>query len=102
MTDFSRLDRADNWLARIGHAIRCQTMAVGIDRWRWSREYRVQRERSHRMLNPAQRRRGAEAARLTQAGVQPSAVRARLHGNAAVRTARAVDRYLGPASRAAR
>jgi hypothetical protein len=79
MTDFSRLDRADDWLARVGHVIRVRVMSAGVGNWNYSPGYAQARQRAARVLARAADRRDREVRALHSAAVPPGVTRARLH-----------------------
>jgi hypothetical protein len=99
VTDFSRLDAADNFLAAVAGSIRRRVMSAGTGSWNHAPEYSQARSRAAGILARAVRHREREVARLVASAPVPAAegiVRARLHANAEARTSRALARYRDP------
>ena len=93
MTDFSRLDSADNFLAAVSRWVGRRVMSAGAGNWNHDPAQRETRERSARMLARAAGRRIREQDALIRSGVPDAAVGARLRANSETRTSRVLARY---------
>jgi hypothetical protein len=104
MTDFSRLDRADDWLAAVTGSIRRRVMSAGPGDWSRSPEFARSRQRANSLMQRAAVRVGREVRHLADTRQVPDerVSLARLRDRSEDRTARALARYQRPASRAAR
>ena len=93
MTDYSRLDSADDFLAAVSRWVGRRVMRAGVGNWNRDPALREIRERSARMLDRAAARRVREQDALVRSGVPDGAVSARLRANSEARTSRALARY---------
>lgn len=81
MTDYGRLDRADNWWNAVAGWVRRESARVGFDDWNYAPEVRRRRERFARLLRRAHDRVTGELARLDASGVPEHVTRDRVHDN---------------------
>lgn len=102
MTDFSRLDRAQDWLAAVTGSIRRRTASAGQAAWNGGAARRRERERCLGLLVRATNRVDREVGHLVRTGQLPDEgiARARLHVRAVNRDAR--ERASSPLGRASR
>jgi hypothetical protein len=83
--DFSRAERADNWMGRVCDWIYHRAARSGLDAWNYAPEMRQTRERSCNLLVRADSRREREVRALAAAGVPEQSARSRLRDNAKAR-----------------
>jgi hypothetical protein len=81
MTDYDRLERADNWWVAVVRLARFEAGRVGYDDWHHAPEAAQRRERSVRLMRRAFRRVTGELARLDATGVPAHVTRDHLHAN---------------------
>jgi len=79
VSDFSRAERADNWLGKVRDWFYDKTGAVGVDAWNYDPALRQTRERSVRLLVRAVNRRERAIADLAARGTPETATRVRLN-----------------------
>lgn len=92
---FDKLDRADDWLAKVTSSVRHRVMDAGHARWNAPANVQA-RERAARLTQRAHARREAEVARLVRTAPVPAAegiVRTRLRDRSEDRTARTLSRH---------
>jgi hypothetical protein len=68
VTDFSALDRADDFVYAVGRWIGNRAAAVGLGAWNTAPEHAPQRARAARLMDRAALRVGAEVRRLEERG----------------------------------
>ncbi len=97
---FDKLDRADDWLAKVSRAVGRRVMAAGPGNWNRDPCCDQARERSANLLVRAAKRRDREIASTLAAArtVYPAPaaegiVRTRLRDRSEVRTSRTLARY---------
>jgi hypothetical protein len=104
MTDFSRLDRAENWLAAVSRSFITRAARAGsVDAWNYAPEHARSRERGARLLARSANRLDREVSALHAAGVPQGVTRARLRDRAFARDAASrAARTQAPLTRASR
>lgn len=79
MTDFSRAERADDWLGKVRDWFYDKSATVGVDAWNFDPRLRQTRERSVRLLVRAVNKREREIGALAARGTPEVAARVRLN-----------------------
>lgn len=92
---FDKLDRADDWLAKVTSSVRHRVMDAGHARWNAPANAQA-RERAARLTQRAHARVGTEVRTLAEAGVRPLDTMTRLRDRAEDRAARTLARYRNP------